>query len=164
MDKCVDRVQQYLTEHGVKYEVKRHREVYTIQEVAAEVGEKGRPVAKVFIAPADGRPIMLVLAAPDHVDYERVKEHLGVEHVERAHEDEMRQMFPDCDVGAMPPFGNLYHIAVYIDRTLADMPDVVFQAGSHRDTIKMTMSDYLRLAAPKITRFAMAPEPAEPAT
>ena len=159
MESCLERLKQYLSDYGVQYEVRHHREVYTSQEVAAEIGEKGRYVAKVFIAHADGRPIMLVLAAPDHVDYRRVKEYLGAEHVERTHEGQFKQMFPDCDTGAMPPFGGLYKIPVYIDRTLADMPYIVFQAGSHRDTIRIAMSDYLRLVQPKITRFAIAAEP-----
>lgn len=164
MERCLERLRQYLNEHGVKYEVQHHREVYTIQEVAAEVGEKGHHVAKVFIAHADDKPIMLVLAAPDHVDYQRVKDYLGAEHVERAREEEFKRLFPDCDVGAMPPFGNLYHIPVYLERGLSNIPYIVFQAGSHSDTIKMAMEDYLRLAAPKITRFASVPEPAEPVT
>ena len=161
MATCLERLKRYLGEYGVHYDVQHHREVYTIQEVAAEVGEKGRAVAKVFIANADGKPVMLVLAAPDHVDYERVKEYLGVETVERAHEEQFRQWFPDCEVGAMPPFGNLYKVPVYMDRTLAEAPHITFQAGSHSDTIRIDMQDYLRIVSPKVSRFAIVPEPTE---
>ncbi len=160
MATCLERLQQYLGAHGVRYEVQHHREVYTMQEVAAEVREKGRTVAKVFIANADGKPVMLVLAAPDHVDYERVKLYLGAESVERAHEDQFKQWFPDCEVGAMPPFGHLYNVPVYLDRALAQAPHITFQAGSHSDTIRIDMGDYTRLASPKVTRFAISPEPA----
>lgn len=162
MEKCLERLKEYFNGHGVKYELRHHREVYTIQEVAAEIGEKGRFVAKVFIASAGGNPVMLVLAAPDHVDYERMKEYLGAEHVERAQEDQMRGWFPDCEVGAMPPFGNLYKVPVYLDRFLAGQSHITFQAGSHRDTMSILTSDYVRLVAPKVTRFAITPEPAEP--
>lgn len=160
MATCLERLQQYLSEHEVRYDVQHHRPVYTMQEVAAEVREKGRSVAKVFIADADGSPIMLVLAAPDHVDYERVREYLGVQSVGRAREEQFKQWFPDCEVGAMPPFGNLYGVPVYLDRTLAAAPHITFQAGSHSDTIRIDMQDYLSLATPKVTHFAITPEPA----
>ncbi len=160
METCLERLKQYLGEHGVHYEVQHHRPVYTMQEVAAEVREKGWNTAKVFIASADGDPVMLVLAAPDHVDYERVREHLGAQSVERAHEEQFKQWFPDCEVGAMPPFGNLYKVPVYMDRRLADAQHITFQAGSHSDTIRIDMADYMRLASPKVTRFATTPEPA----
>lgn len=163
MDKCLERLKSYFSEHGVDYEQQQHREVYTIQEVAAEIGVKGRYVAKVFIASADGNPVMLVLAAPDHVDYERVREYLGAELVERAKEDNLRQWFPDCELGAMPPFGNLYKVPVYLDRVLAEQPHVTFQAGTHRDTLRIMTKDYIQLVSPKITRLAYAPVPVEPA-
>jgi Ala-tRNA(Pro) deacylase len=160
MAACLERLKQYLGESGVHYDVQHHREVYTMQEVAAEVGEKGRAVAKVFIASADGNPVMLVLAAPDHVDYARIRDYLGVEKVERAPEELFKQWFPDCEVGAMPPFGNLYKVPVYMDRKLVEAPHITFQAGSHSDTIRIDMTDYMRLASPKVTRFAVTPEPA----
>ena len=161
MENCLERLKQYFDEHRVPYDVQHHREVYTAQEVAAEVREKGRYMAKVFIASADGKPVMLVLAAPDHVDYERVQLYMGAEHVERAHEEQFRQWFPDCEVGAMPPFGNLYKVPVYLDRALSEMEHLTFQAGSHRDTMKIALRDYTRLVAPKVTRFAITPEPSE---
>jgi Ala-tRNA(Pro) deacylase len=160
MAACLERLKQYLGESGVHYGVQHHHEVYTMQEVAAEVGEKGRAVAKVFIASADGNPVMLVLAAPDHVDYDRVRDYLGAENVERAPEELFKQWFPDCEVGAMPPFGNLYKVPVYMDRKLMEAPHITFQAGSHSDTIRIDMHDYMRLASPKVTRFAVTPEPA----
>ena len=160
MEACLERLEKYLGEHGVKFEVQHHREVYTMQEVAAELGEKGRYVAKVFIANADGKPVMLVLAAPDHVDYERVQLYLGAEHVERARENDFKRWFPDCEIGAMPPFGNLYNVPVYLDRELSEQSHLTFQAGSHRDTLRIATSDYIRLVAPKVTRFAITAEPA----
>jgi Ala-tRNA(Pro) deacylase len=163
MEKCLDRLKMYLEEHEVKYEVQHHKETYTAQEVAAEVHEKGRFIAKVFIARADGNLKMLVLPAHLHVDYERIKQYTGAEDFRREHEDHFKHLFPDCEVGAMPPFGNLYKIPVYLDRSLAEMPYLVFQAGSHRDTIKIATHDYIKLVNPTIARFALEPEPAEPA-
>jgi len=163
MEKCLERLKQYLGDHGVPYEMGRHREVYTMQEVAAEIGEKGRYEAKVFIASVDGKPVMLVLPAPDHVEYERVRLFLGAIHVERAHEAQLRQWFPDCEVGAMPPFGNLYGVPTYLDRALSEMPHITFQAGSHADFMRIHTADYLRIVKPRVSRFAITPEPAEPA-
>jgi len=128
--------------------------------VAAEVHEAGRHVAKVFVADVDGKLVMLVLPAHYHVDLDRVREHLGADRVARAREEQFGHLFPDCDLGAMPPFGGLYKAPMYIDQSLASAPDIVFQAGSHTDTIKMATSDYLRIAAPKVFRFALETQPA----
>ena len=163
METCIDRLEQYFTENRVTYEVEEHRQAFTIQEVAATLHEKGSHVAKVFIARTDGQLIMLVLPAPAHVDFDRVKAMLGAETVQRAREVEFAHLFPDCDVGAMPPFGNFYNVPVYIDRWLATQPAIVFQAGSHRETMKIAMSDYLRLTLPTIGDFAQQAEPAQEA-
>jgi Ala-tRNA(Pro) deacylase len=162
METCLNRLEQYFVENRVYYEIQEHRTTYTIQEVAAALHEKGMYVAKVFVAWADGQLVMLVLPAPAHVDLERVKIMLGAAEVRRAREAEFARAFPDCDVGAMPPFGHLYQVPVYLDRTLADQPHIVFQAGSHRTTMKIAMSDYRRLVKPTTGDFALRPE-AEPA-
>lgn len=160
MEKCLERLKFLLSENGIKYETQHHQEVYTTQEVAAELKEKGRHVAKVFIALADGKVTMLVLPAFGRVDFDRAKELLGAKFVRRAQEDEFKHVFPDCEVGAMPPFGNLYNVPVYLDRSLASMPYLVFQAGSHRDSMKIAMSDYLRAASPVVGDFIQRAEPA----
>ena len=158
METCLDRLEQYLIENRVYYEIQEHRQAYTMQEVAAALHERGSRVAKVFIARADGRLIMLVLPAPLHVDFDRVQEMLGLKVVQRAREVEFAYLFPDCDVGAMPPFGNFYDMPVYLDRTLAEQPYLIFQAGTHRETVKIAMSDYLALVGPQIGDFAYQPE------
>ena len=162
METCCDRLEQYLTENRVYYEVQEHRQVYTMQEVAAVLHEKGLHVAKVFMAWADGKLVMLVLPAPAHVDFERVKTLLNVREARRAREAEFAHLFPDCDVGAMPPLGNLYNVPVYLDRVLANQPHLVFQAGSHHTTMKVALSDYLQLVKPVIGDFARLAQ-AEPA-
>src|SRR5512137_925581 len=159
MEACVDHMKQYLTEHHAYFEVQEHRQVYTIQEVAAVLHEKGEHVAKVFIASVDDKPVMLVLPAPAHVDLERVRQMLKATAARRAREFEFAQLFADCDVGAMPPFGNLYQVPVILDRSLVAESYIVFQAGTHHTTIKLAMSDYQRLVNPLIGDFVTHHEP-----
>jgi Ala-tRNA(Pro) deacylase len=157
MTTCMERLKEFLHENGVLFEVQQHREVFSTQAVAAELHEKGAHVAKVVIARADGRIVMLVLPAPARVDFERAAEALGAHYVRPAREDEFKSLFPDCQVGAMPPFGNLYGVAVYLDQSLTLMPALVFQGGSHRDTLRIALADYLRLAKPKVVAFVQEP-------
>jgi Ala-tRNA(Pro) deacylase len=139
----------------VYFEVQEHRQVYTMQEVAASLHEKGEHVAKVFIATVDGKPVMLVLPAPTQVDLDKVRALLKAKEARRAREFEFAQIFADCDVGAMPPFGNIYQVPVYFDRSLMDEPYIVFQAGTHHTTMKIAMTDYQRLASPVIGDFIL---------
>ena len=155
MEACSDRLKQYFTDNHVYFEVQEHRQAYTMQEVAATLHEKGEHVAKVFVAWADGKLVMLVLPAPDLVDLDRAAKLLKVKEVRRAREFEFAQLFADCDVGAMPPFGNIYEVPVYLDRSLVEEPYIVFQAGTHHTTMKIAMSDYQKLASPAIADFAL---------
>lgn len=158
MAACIDRLKQYLTDNHVYFEVQEHRQVYTMQEVAAVLHEKGEHVAKVFIATVDGGPVMLVLPTPAQVDLERVRVMLKAKEARRAREFEFARLFADCDVGAMPPFGQLYEIPVYLDRSLVDEPYIVFQAGTHHTTMKLAMSDYYKLVRPVIGDFVLRHE------
>jgi len=123
--------------------------------VAASLHEKGEHVAKVFIATVDGKPVMLVLPAPAQVDLDKVRAVLKAKEARRAREFEFAQLFADCDVGAMPPFGNIYQVPVFIDRSLVDEPYIVFQAGTHHTTMKIAMTDYQRLVNPIIGDFIL---------
>jgi Ala-tRNA(Pro) deacylase len=155
MAACFERLKYFFDENQVRYETQFHREVFTAQAVAAEIHEKGSHVAKVVMAWADGRPTMLVLPASAHVDFDLVRELLGADDVRREREEEFKYLFPDCEVGAMPPFGNLYNVPVYLDRSLAEQPYLVFQAGSHHETMRLAMADYLRLASPTVGEFSL---------
>ncbi len=159
MEACVDRLKQCLTEQHVYFEMQEHRQVYTMQEVAAVLHEKGEHVAKVFIASVDSKPIMLVLPAPAHVDLEKVRRLLKATEARRAREFEFAQLFPDCEVGAMPPFGHLYQVPVILDRSLVAEASIVFQAGTHHTTVKIAMSDYERLVNPLVGDFIAHHEP-----
>ena len=154
---CRERLEQYFRENGVRYELAAHPEVYTAQEVAAVQHVPGRLVAKVVMAMVDGRPVALVLPAPNRVDFARVKAALGAREARLAREQEFAHVFPDCEVGAMPPFGNLYNVPVVVDRQLTEDPYIVFNAGTHRETMKIAYADFERLAAPQVADFSIRP-------
>lgn len=152
--KAKERLEAYLREQGVAFQSTTHPQVFTAQEVAAVEHVPGRRFAKVVMARADDRLVMLVLPAPARVDISRVKQILGAQDVRLASEDEFAHVFPDCEVGAMPPFGHFYQVPVLVDRSLADAGEIVFRAGTHRDTVRMAFADYMRLAQPTLAEFA----------
>ncbi len=149
-----DRLQNYLSEQGVRWELTAHVEAYTAQEVAAAEHVPGGQVAKVVIADVDGQRAMLVLAAPARVDLMRLRAVLHAKTVRLAREEEFVRVFPDCEVGAMPPFGNLYQIPVYLDRGLSEQPRLIFNAGTHRETMTVAAADFLRLVEPTVIDLA----------
>lgn len=152
---CRERLERYFRENGVKYEVKSHPEVYTAQEVAAVEHIPGRSMAKVVMAMVDGALTALVLPAPSRVDIPKVKAALGAKEARLAREQEFSTIFPDCEVGAMPPFGNLYNVPVLVDRALTEDPTITFNAGSHRETMSIAYQDFVRLASPKVADFSV---------
>ncbi len=163
MTPCLDRLQHWLREQHVPFTVQHHREAMTMQEVATEVHEAGGHVAKVVIAQADGRLVMLVVPTPEHVDFGRVAKLLKAHSASAASEDEFKDRFADCEVGAMPPFGSFYNMPTYLDEALTRTSKLVFQAGTHRETLKLATEDYVRLAQPivaSLTRKHETPEAA----
>lgn len=150
-----ERLEAYLREHGIRFEVIPHPEAYTAQEVAATEHVSGRQFAKVVIAEADGKHVMLVLPAASRVDLVRLRAALGAKIVRLAREEEFAARFPDCEAGAMPPFGHLYDVPVYMDRSLSDQPRLVFNACSHRETVAMAAADYQRLEKPATIEFTV---------
>ena len=155
--KCRERMEQYLREHGVSFEVLPHRQVFTMQQVAAELSIPGRRVAKVVMVKADGKPIMLVASAPHRLDFTRVRPMLKAKKVRLAKEDEFADLFPDCATGAMPPFGNLYDVPVYVDRSLAEEQSIVFRIGTHKQVMKVAYADFDRLVQPTVGDFTAHP-------
>lgn len=144
------RLREFLEKERAPYQREFHRTAYTAQEVAAEEHISGNIVAKTVVLKADGRFLLVVLPAPTRTDLEKVQATLGARDVRLASELEFTGLFPDCEVGAMPPFGNLYGIPVYVDASLAKGGDIVFNAGTHQDTIRMRYADFARLAQPRI--------------
>jgi Ala-tRNA(Pro) deacylase len=151
---CKERLEAYLREQQVSFAIQHHRAAYSAQDVAASEHIPGKLVAKVVMAFADGKLVMLVLPASHRVDLVRAGTAIGAKRVDLAGERELAVAFPDCEVGAMPPLGNLYHVPVYVDRMLAEDETIVFQAGTHTDTITMQYADFARLVKPTVVEFA----------
>ena len=152
--KCRERMEKYLRENGVGFEVETHEQAFTMQEVAAALHVPGNQVAKVVIVCADKDKVMLVLPAPYRMNVDLVRDMVGAKEVRLAKEEEFADLFPDCATGAMPPFGNLYGVPVYVDRSMAEEPDMVFRIGTHRETMKITYADFARLAQPVVGDFS----------
>jgi Ala-tRNA(Pro) deacylase len=131
-----------------------HSQAFTMQEVAAALRVPGRQVAKVVMVRSNGEMAMLVLPAPYRLDFAKVRAVLGAKKVTLAEEEDFADLFPDCDTGAMPPFGNLYDVPTYVDQALAGEEDIVFRIGTHRETMKVAYADYARLAQPTVGEFA----------
>jgi Ala-tRNA(Pro) deacylase len=145
---CKEKLEAHLRENGVPFEIHHHPPAYTAQRVAEVEHVSGKMMVKVVMAFADGKMVMLAVPAPKHVSLAKAAEATGAKEVRLAHEDEFAAAFPDCEVGAMPPFGNLYGIPVYADAELAQDETIVFNAGTHEDTIHMKYSDFERLVKP----------------
>jgi Ala-tRNA(Pro) deacylase len=149
------RLRDYLEKEKVRYEHEVHRTAYTAQEVAAEEHVPGKMVAKTVVIKADDHFALAVLPASARTNFARLKAALGAREVRLASELEFTGLFPDCEVGAMPPFGNLYGVPVYVDTSLTSDEEIVFNAGTHQDTIRMKYADFERLALPTVFPFAL---------
>lgn len=153
---CLERLQMYLGDNGVPFETQQHPLAYTAHEVAASEHVAATRMAKVVMVVADGALAMLVVPASSRVDEAAVAASLGVQDVRLAAEHEFRHAFRDCDVGAMPPFGNLYGIPVYVDVALAKEERIVFQAGTHTETMSVRYADFARLVRPVVGELTAA--------
>ena len=134
-----------------------HPIAYTAQDVAAVEHVSGKVVAKVVVAMANAQPVMLVVPANLRIDLDKAKRNLKVPDLRLASEQEFAGLFADCEVGAMPPFGNLFGLPVYVDRSLTADPEIIFQAGTHTDTVKMRYSDFQRLVKPEVRDLTYTP-------
>ena len=149
----VKRLQEYLDSQAVPYEVKPHREAYTSQEIAATSHVSGKAMAKVVMVKRGGAFVMAVLPAACKVGMDRLEQVFGMPGVAVAREHEFANLFPDCDTGAMPPFGNLYQLEVYVDEEIARHSHIVFQAGNHQELVIMRYADFARLVKPTVAEF-----------
>lgn len=151
---CKEDLEAYLRENKVPFQIQHHAVAYTAQEVAAAEHIPGRMLAKVVMVLGDGELSMFVLPAPARVDLDRAAGVLGTKEARLAQEEKFADRFPGCEVGAMPPFGNLYDLSVYVDKSLAEDETIVFEAGTHTDTMSMKYADFERLAKPAVAEFA----------
>ena len=148
------RVREYLETNQVPYTHCTHRLAYTAQEVAAAQHVPGREMAKTIVVAAEGRYVLIVLPAVMKLDMKALREELPFKHIQLATEKEFSTLFPDSEIGAMVPFGNLYDLAVYADKSLTSNEEIVFNAGTHIDTIRMKYRDFERLVKPNVVSAA----------
>jgi len=146
-------VMEFLDQAGVKFETSEHAPVFSAQGLAAAEHEHGKYVAKPVIVKADDRYLMCVLPAPSKIDLGKLKGHLDAQSVQLADEHEIGKLFPDCELGAEPPFGNLYDLPTVIEKSLEADDHILFQSGTHGQAIRMTMADYRKLVQPKVLEF-----------
>lgn len=143
------RLQKLLDEARTGYAVLPHREVDSAQEVAATSHVKGRRLAKVVVLrDIEGTDFMVVLPADVAIDHRVLRHVTGRIGVQLEDEGELARLFPDCELGAMPPFGNLYHLPMYVDPCLLEDVDIFFQAGNHHEIVLMRTVEYNRIARP----------------
>jgi len=145
---------QYLTEEGVNYIADEHQPAYTAQEVAASEHVSGDMMAKSVIVYDGGQYVMCVLPASYRLNFGKASKALESIELRLANEAEMSEIFDDCELGAEPPFGNLYRMDTFVDTHLAEDEEIVFQAGSHSRSVRMRYSDYQTLARPKVADLA----------
>jgi len=151
------RLQSYLDSHKIPYQVVNHSIAYTAREAADSLHIPANTFAKVVVIKAEGRYLMAVLPSTWKVDLKRLEEVLECPYVRLATEDELAILFPDCEIGSMPPFGNLYGTPVYVDATLTQDEEIVFDAGSHVGAIKMRYKDFADLVHPQVAEFHREP-------
>ena len=147
---------EFLDKNQIRYVNVSHSTAFTAQDVAESVHIPGKEMAKTVIVWMDGAMAMVVLPASSMIDFNKLKEFSGAKSVELASESEFKDRFPECEIGAMPPFGNLFNTRVYADKMLSDDREISFNAGSHHELIRLPYSDFERLVKPGVGSFAVS--------
>ncbi len=147
-------LREFLDQNKIRYVTVKHSVAYTAQEIAASAHIKGKELAKTVLIKVDGKMAMCVLPASYKIDFDLLKESLGGKNIRLANEVEFKDKFPECDVGAMPPFGNLYGMDVYVEEILAKDEEIAFNACSHIELLQMSFKDYGRLVKPRLIKFS----------
>lgn len=149
------KLREFLDQNGVKYVTLIHSPAYTAQEIAAAAHVPGKELAKTVVVRLDGRLAMAVLPASYRVDFGRLRKAAGAKNAELASKEDFQNTFPGCEIGAMPPFGNLYGLDVYVADVLAEDEKIAFNAGSHTELVQLAYRDFERLVKPKVAAFAV---------
>ena len=144
------KLKEFLDGHNVEYITISHSPAYTAQRIAEITHIPGKELAKTVIVKLDGKFAMAVLPASHQVDLDYLKRGANADDVEVASETEFKDLFPDCEVGAMPPFGNLYDMDVYVAEKLTDDEEIAFNSGSHTELVKLSYKDFENLVTPKV--------------
>ena len=147
-------IHEFLREAHVPYSIKPHRPAFTAQDEAAATHVPGLDFAKVVACFIDGEAVEAVVPASRFVNLRQLLDLAGGQSIRVSHEDELANLFPACEIGAMPPFGPLYGHTVFVDASLAMEPEIVFNAGTHRDAIAMRWNDFVKMVNPIVGRFA----------
>jgi len=150
------RLKEFLDSHEVKYVTLEHSKAFTAAEIAALAHVPGREMAKTVMVDVDGHMAMAVLPASLRVSFDQLRAAIGAQTVMLSNERDFVERFPGCEVGAMPPFGNLYGMEVYVADSLARQEEIAFNAGTHTEVIRMAWTDYERLVQPLVMDFAVA--------
>ncbi len=150
----IKKLKAFLDENNVKYVTVKHSSAYTAQEIAASAHVAGKNFAKTVIIKIDGKMAMAVLPASYQLNFKLLHDIFGTQQVTLATEAEFKYAFPDCEVGAMPPFGNLYDMEVFVAESLAEDEEIVFNAGNHTESIKLKYEDFEKLVRPRVFRFS----------
>lgn len=148
------KLKDFLDSKDIKYVTISHSTAYTANEVAASAHISGKELAKTVMVKIDGKMIMTVLPASYKVDFGLLQEAVGASKAELASEQEFQDMFPGCEIGAMPPFGNLYGMEVFVDESLCEDEEIAFNAGSHTELIRLSYKDFEGLVKPKVVKFS----------
>ena len=154
----VKKLIQFLDENKVKYITIRHSSAFTAQEIAAKAHISGKELAKTVMIKIQGKMAMAVLPASYIIDFDSLSRIFGTRNVTLATEHEFKDLFPDCELGAMPPFGNLYDMEVYVAEPLSLDKEIAFNAGSHTELIRLTYKDFEQLVKPRIFKFSWKPD------
>jgi Ala-tRNA(Pro) deacylase len=148
------KIKDFLNSKNIKYVTISHSTAYTANEIAASAHIPGKELAKTVMVKIDGKMTMSVLPASYKVDFDLLQEASGASKVELASEQEFEDMFPGCEIGAMPPFGNLYEMEVFVDKSLCEDEEIAFNAGSHTELIRLPYKDFEKLVKPKVVKFS----------
>lgn len=149
----VTRLKETLDRDHIKYVLISHSPAFTSQEVAASAHVSGKEMAKTVIVRAGDHLIMAVLPASRQIDFDRLSRELQVD-IALASEEEFKGLCPDCELGAMPPFGLFYGIDVLIDKRLEEVEEICFNAGTHRELLRMSLADFKKIIQPKVMAFS----------
>ena len=150
----VRKLKEFLDSNNIKYVTITHSIAYTAQGIASLTHISGKELAKTVVVKINGTLAMAVLPASQHVELTFLKAATEASAAEVASEVEFKESFPDCETGAMPPFGNLYGMAVFVDESLAQDKEIAFNAGSHNELVRLAYEDFARLVKPKVLRFS----------
>jgi Ala-tRNA(Pro) deacylase len=150
----VKKLREFLDSKKVRYVSISHSPAFTAQEIAASAHVGGQELAKTVMITLDGEMVMTVLPASYQVDFDLLKEATGASSVELASESEFERFFPGCELGAMPPFGNLYGMEVLVAGSLSDHEEIAFNAGTHTELVKLAYADFERLVKPKTLQLS----------